>query len=123
MEDVQRLLHLYKVRNTLISELRGQPGGLKRLRWRLSLGMELVASPSLLIVDGICEGVLLQRCMHAQMWSVAPHLASHTMLQAVLNRIACPVPGLDARQGALMADALQLLTGSGMTIVATSLPE
>lgn len=66
VEDVQRLLHLYKVRNTLVSDLTKQPGGLKRLRWRLSLGMELVASPSLLIVDGICEGGVPLKRTHVQ---------------------------------------------------------
>jgi hypothetical protein len=32
------------------------------------------------------------------------------------------LPGLDAGHGALLADALQLLTASGMTIVSSSLP-
>lgn len=56
VEDVQRLLHLYKERNVLVSALAAQPGFLKRRLWRLSLGMELVASPSLLLLDNLCEG-------------------------------------------------------------------
>jgi ABC-type branched-subunit amino acid transport system ATPase component len=60
VEDVQRLLHLYQVRNVLLSELAQQPAGLKRLGWRLSLGMELVGSPSLLLLDGIAEGVCMR---------------------------------------------------------------
>ena len=46
--DVVRLLRLQEVRNELAGQLAGKSG----LQWRLSLAMELVASPALLIIHG-----------------------------------------------------------------------
>ena len=46
--DVVRLLHLQEVRDELAGQLAGKSG----LQWRLSLAMELVASPALLIIHG-----------------------------------------------------------------------
>ena len=46
--DVVRLLHLQEV----CDDLAGQLAHNSSLSWRLSLAMELVASPTLLIIDG-----------------------------------------------------------------------
>ena len=50
--DVVRLLHLQEARN----ELTGQLTCKSSLQWRLSLAMELVASPALLIIHGAHPG-------------------------------------------------------------------
>ncbi len=48
MGDVVRLLHLQEA----CDDLAGQVAHSSSLSWRLSLATELVASPSLLIIDG-----------------------------------------------------------------------
>ena len=70
--DVVRLLHLQEVRD----ELAGQLVCKSSLQWRLSLAMELVASPALLIVDGAHPGepycsvlLLLHAKRMAILWS------------------------------------------------------
>lgn len=57
MGDVVRLLHLQEA----CDGLAGQQGSSSSLSWRLSLAMELVASPSILIIDGAHPS---ERCSH-----------------------------------------------------------
>ena len=54
------MLRLYSARNVLLSALAKQPDAMKRLRWRLALGLELAASPSLLVLHGVCDGAQIK---------------------------------------------------------------
>ena len=135
VEDVQRLLHLYKERNVLVSSLAARPEGLKRRLWRLSLGMELVASPSLLVLDGLCEGgfsafeykccadTALMCWALLQRWSSVdcPGCMRRMLSYRVSNCVPVHIAGM-AANGAQLSDALQLLCGLGMTIVSNTLP-
>lgn len=53
VEDVMRLLHLYEERGTMRLRKGDARAEASSLSWRLSMAMELVACPSLLVVDSV----------------------------------------------------------------------
>jgi hypothetical protein len=54
VEDAIRLLHLYDIRNSCIPVSRQHRGG--DLAWRMSMALQLMSCPSMLIVDDAYPG-------------------------------------------------------------------
>ena len=143
VEDVLRLLHLYEERGTMRLRKGDPRAEASSLSWRLSMAMELVACPSLLVVDNVPNSGSLHMFGHActdyQQASGATVLMLTCVttvclikclwcfVQTVARLIQCIqsfslAAGLDPFQPALFLDCLNLLAGLGMTIVTTSLP-
>ncbi len=89
VEDVLRLLHLYEKRGVMSLHKGAALMESSSLNWRLSMALELVACPSLLVVDCAPDSKLCTPCSHAQAHSLffARRHIAHKRLLHLRNRM------------------------------------